>query len=184
MKTPGERCTKFGLWPTCAIVSALIWLGVPAAVFGQPAGCTLVADERNPADKVLRCGEGLTIRTAPNTDFRLTGQDGGKPPTGAQLDAGALLIDFTPDARRRNFQILTPHAIAAVRGTRYAVEVGRARTSTLVLAGAVEVKRPRQTRGVLLRVSEGADVYAGTGLFAVARWAKPRVDALMARFRQ
>src|SRR4051812_43564422 len=104
MKTPDERRTKASLWPTCAIISALVCLVAPTAVFGQPAGCTLVADERNPADKVLRCGEGLTIRTAPNTEFRLTGQEGGQPATGARLDAGALLIDFTPDAQRKNFQ--------------------------------------------------------------------------------
>src|SRR5437868_4365137 len=103
MKTRGERYMRAGRWPTCAIISALIWLGAPTTVFGQPAGCTLVADERNPADRVLRCGEGLTIRTAPNTEFRLTGQDGGQPPTGARLDSGALLIDFRPDAQRKNF---------------------------------------------------------------------------------
>jgi hypothetical protein len=36
--------------------------------------------------------------------------------------------------RRREFQILTPQAIASVRGTKWAMEVKPGETSTLVLA--------------------------------------------------
>ena len=184
MKTLGRGCTKGMLLPACAIIVASICFGAPTSVFGQPSGCTLIPDERNPSDKILRCGDGLTIRTSPNTRFSVTGPDGGRPPTGIHLDAGALLIDFTPSAQRQNFQILTPHAIAAVRGTQWAVEVVRDRTSTLVISGAVEVKRPSQNGGTLLQPGRGADVFAGRGRIVVGRWAKSRVDALMARFRQ
>src|SRR5947209_1119216 len=99
----------------------------------QPAGCTLVPDERNAAEKTLRCGDGLPIRAAPETRYQLTDQSAERPATSARLDSGALLIEFTPSERRRSFQILTPHAIAAVRGTRWAVEVTDERSSTLVL---------------------------------------------------
>ena len=53
-----------------------------------------------------------------------------------------LMVEFKPSASRRNFQILTPHAVAAVRGTTWAVEVNSDQTSTLVILGFVEVTRP------------------------------------------
>lgn len=47
-------------------IIALFGLG-PTKLFGEPAGCVLVADEGNPAEKILRCGDGATIRNAANT---------------------------------------------------------------------------------------------------------------------
>jgi hypothetical protein len=114
----------------------------------------------------------------------VTNKDGREPPDGARLDSGALMIEFMPRARLKNFQILTPHAIAAVRGTKWAVEVVPDRTSTLVISGTVEVMRPRGTRAALLHAGEGADVSAGAGRIVVKRWARERVDALLARFGQ
>jgi FecR-like protein len=171
---------------SCLLIAmaAFSWLGAPARVAAQPAGCTLIADDRNPTEKILRCGDGLTIRNAPGTRYQMIDQGGQRPPGGARLDSGALMIEFAPGARQRNFQILTPHAIAAVRGTKWAVEVVPDRTSTLVLSGVVEVKRPRGRRGALLHPGEGADVSAGAGPIVVKRWAEKRVEALLARFGQ
>jgi hypothetical protein len=161
-----------------------LWLGASAQGLAQPAGCTLVPDDRNPSEKILRCGDTLAIRHAPNTRYRLTGQNGRQAPTGARLDSGALLIEFTPNDRQKNFQILTPHAIAAVRGTRWAVDVEHGNTATLVLSGSVAVTSPRAPRGVLLNPGEGADVTAATRDIVVKRWGQKRVDALLARFGQ
>ena len=166
-----------------AAMAGALWLSASAQGFAQPAGCTLIADDRNPTEKILRCGDTLTIRSAANTRYRLTGQKGQEAPTGVRLDSGALMIEFTPNERQKNFQILTPHAIAAVRGTRWAVEVERGQTSTLVLSGAVAVSSPR-ARGVLLTPGEGADVTAATRTIEVKRWGQKRVDALLARFGQ
>ena len=132
------------------------------------------------------------IRSAPNSAYRLTSPDNRRQPGGARLDSGALLIEFTPNEGRRDFRILTPQAITAVRGTRWAVEVGPSRTSTLVLSGSVEVTRRSSKRGtapgarqsVVLGAGEGVDVTAGTGPIVVKRWAQTRIDALMARFGQ
>jgi ferric-dicitrate binding protein FerR (iron transport regulator) len=165
-------------------MAAFSWLGAPAQVYGQPAGCTLIADDRNPTERILRCGNGVTIRNAPGTRYQVLDQGGQRPPDGARLDSGALMIEFAPSTRQRGFQILTPHAIAAVRGTKWAVEVIPERTSTLVLSGVVEVKRPRGRRGALLHAGEGADVSGEAGPIVVKRWAKPRVEALLARFGQ
>ncbi|HEY7089462.1 MAG TPA: FecR domain-containing protein [Tepidisphaeraceae bacterium] len=147
-------------------------------------GCKLLPDDRDPSVKILRCGDDLTLRIAANTDYQLTGQQGQGLPKGAQLKSGALMIDFKPSARQRNFQILTPHAIAAVRGTTWAVEVTPAQSSTLAVSGSVEVTRPNRSRGVVLHAGEGADVTAGTGPITVKRWGEKRVQALLARFAQ
>jgi len=142
----------------------------------QPAGCTLTPDERNPSEKILRCGDDLTLRSAPGTQYKLITK--GPPlPSGAELNSGALLIEGTHD-----FQILTPLATAAVRGTKWAVQVAPRQTSALVLSGVVEVTRGRQK--VSLRAGEGVDVSPGNGPLAVKRWKPKRVKALLARFGQ
>jgi hypothetical protein len=164
-------------------MAGALWLGASAPGFAQPAGCKLVADDLNPSEKILRCGDTIAIRDAPNTRYRLIGQNRREGPTGARLESGALLIEFTPSDRQKNFQILTPHAIAAVRGTRWAVDVEHGNTATLVLSGSVAVTSPR-ARGVLLNPGEGADVTAGTRDIVVKRWGQKRVDALLARFGQ
>src|SRR5215468_1116621 len=80
-----------------AVVSLSIWVGTPAPVLGQSLGCALVPDARNPSEKILRCGSNVTIRSAPNTAFRLTSPDNRRQPGGARLGSGALLIEFTPN---------------------------------------------------------------------------------------
>ncbi len=128
------------------VTLALLWLGAPLPGLAQPAGCDLVPDDRHPDEEILRCGDRLTIHAAANTKYRIEGQVGQEPPTAARIESGALLIEFTPSDRRKNFQILTPHAIAAVRGTKWAVDVLPDRTATLVIGGAVEVSHVARAR--------------------------------------
>ena len=165
-------------------MAGAMWLGACATSVAQPAGCTLVADDRNATEKILRCGDMLTVRNAPQTRYRPTGQHGREAPTGVRINSGAVMIEFTPNERQKNFQIQTPHAIAAVRGTKWAVQVERGTTSTLVLSGTVEVTGPRAPRSAMLHAGEGADVTAGTRDIVVKRWPQQRVDALLARFGQ
>src|SRR5436190_10841801 len=87
-----------------AMVGAM-WLGACATSVAQPAGCTLVADDRNATEKILRCGDMLTVRNAPQTRYRPTGQHGREAPTGVRLNSGAVMIEFTPNERQKNFQI-------------------------------------------------------------------------------
>ena len=183
-KVPSRKSLKSSVYPLIAWAALSLWATPPTRAFAQTNGCVIVPDDQNPSEKILRCGGNLTIRNAPNTVYRLTDQDGRRQPAGALLDSGALMIEFTPSERQRNFQILTPHAIAAVRGTKWAMEVVHDRTSTLVLSGGVEVMRPRGKRGALLHAGEGADVSTAAGPIVVKRWATNRVDALLARFGQ
>lgn len=183
MKLPSEKAPKSFSHLMIAGVLLSVWLCVPAPVRGQSLGCVFVPDDRNPSEKILRCGSSLTIRSAPNTAYRLTNPDKRRQPGGARLDSGALLIEFTPNEGQRDFRILTPQAITAVRGTRWAVEVRPRQTSTLVLSGSVEVtRRSRARESAVLGAGEGVDVSAGAGPLVVKRWAQTRIDALMARF--
>jgi ferric-dicitrate binding protein FerR (iron transport regulator) len=181
---PRKGESKFVSFPLAVVAAASIWFGAPVRVLAETSGCRLLPDDREPSVQVLHCGEDLTIRIAANTNYQLTAPQGQALPRGAQLRSGALMIDFKPSARQRNFQILTPHAIAAVRGTVWAVEVKPEQSSTLAVSGSVQVTRANGSRGVTLTAGEGADVTAGTGPITVKRWGEPRVKALLARFGQ
>jgi hypothetical protein len=179
-----------------------ILLALCAGTFGpalaQSGACVLTPDKRNPNDKILRCGSELTITPAPGTVYRpaAAGEDG--LPASVQLDSGALLIEFH-SKQRREFQILTPQAIASVRGTKWAMEVKPGQTSTLVLLGQVTVARKDATEEVVVGPGQGVDVANGDAgkivrsmssgsakpaPIGVKKWAPDRVKALLARFSQ
>ena len=144
--------------------------------------CKLVDDERNPPEKILRCGDGLVVRSAHDTSYQPIDQAVAAPPNTMRLDSGAVLVDFHSSAKRRTFQILTPNAIAAVRGTRWVVSAEPARSSVFVISGRVAVSRPQAQPTVLLGPGQGVDV-APDGLpLVVKRWAAARVRTLLARF--
>jgi hypothetical protein len=149
----------------------------------QSDACVLRPDKYNPNEQILRCGAELTIRPAPGTVYRPTDAGRGRPPASVQLDDGALLIMFLATTRRRNFQILTPQAIASVRGTTWAVEVKPGQTSVFVVAGAVNVTRANAASTVVLRRGQGVDVVVlEAGPIQVKRWSPERIRALLARF--
>ena len=100
-----------------------------------------------------------------------------------ELYDGALLIEFHPSNNHKTFQILTPHAVVAVRGTKWAVEATSQRTSTLVIVGKVAVTRPSPPSSVVLGPGEGADVDKDSvAPLVVKRWPETRVRALLSRF--
>jgi hypothetical protein len=177
-----ENQIKSSRFPLAAM-TVVCWISASAHALGQSGGCVLIADEHNPSEKILRCDEHLTIRKAPNSKYQAISAKG-QPPSSVRLQSGALMIEFAPTDSKKSFQILTPHAIAAVRGTKWAIEVVGKRTSTLVLSGVVEVKHLNGEGAALLRAGEGADVSDKKGLIVVKRWGKKRVDALLARFGQ
>jgi ferric-dicitrate binding protein FerR (iron transport regulator) len=146
------------------------------AVQGQASGCTLAA-LANPPRQVLRCPDGLTIHAEQGATYQLVDGNRDGKPEAARLNSGAMLVE-TPPGRRPAFQILTPHAIASVRGTTWATDVAGARTSVFVLDGAVAVARSREQ--VVLRRGDGVDVEPATRL-EVKRWSAARAGALLAR---
>ena len=150
--------------------------------WAQEVGCQL-QPAGAPARQVLRCSDGATIEAEPGADFTLLDRNQDGQADAATLRSRALLVDVQARSRKRGFQVLTPQAIAAVRGTRWAVDVSGGKTSVFVLNGRVAVRRTNARRGVELGPGEGVDVEAGaTTALTVSRWPMARANALLGRF--
>jgi len=170
---------KFAL---LAVAVLLLSISLPPPWVEAQNACVVTPDKQNPTNRILRCGRALTIQPAPGTVY-VTGGNG--PPSSVQFGSGALLIDFHGSNAQRDFQVMTPEAIASVRGTRWAMEVKPGLTSALGLAGAVQVRRANNSADVVvLRQGEGVDVGPAGEPLQVKRWAPQRVQALLARFGQ
>lgn len=161
-------------------ISAALLLAVGLAEAQPTMGCT--ADNPTSAQQTLRCEGGVTIVAENGARYTLRDRDGNGRVDSAELSSKALLLEVPKKAGGNRFQVTTPQAIAAVRGTKWAVDVAEGKTSVFVVDGRVSVARPAG-RGVVLGPGEGVDVEA-TGVLTVKRWAPARVAALMARLAQ
>ena len=131
-----NRTAGRNLLRTTIAAAALFAAAIVGAVPAHAAGaCALVPNEKMPSEKMLQCGETLTVRAAPGARYQPLYKKGDPLPVGIRLNEGALLIEFHPANPKEKFQILTPLAIAAVRGTKWAMDVTKAQTSTLVVNG-------------------------------------------------
>lgn len=147
-----------------------------AAVAQVDTGCTRTR-AGNPPREVFRCANGLVIEAEVAARIGLAVDATG--PRDVKLDRGAVLVEVRPGS---TFQILTPHAIASVRGTEFVVDVAEERTSVFVVEGEVAVtKRYLTDSRVTLQPGEGVDVERSEPL-VVKTWGAARVDALLARF--
>lgn len=159
------------------LLGCMLFVGsLPAAA---QAGCT-VTSLTDPPREILRCRGILTIEAEQAARYRLVADPQSGLPKAADVDARAVLIEIQP-GRRGGFQVLTPHAIASVRGTIYAVDVQNGRTSVFVVRGRVAVAQRDASRPVLLKAGEGVDVVPGRAL-EVTAWARERAAGLLARF--
>lgn len=143
--------------------------------------CTLTKRSDPPGEHIA-CRDGLVLRTESGSAYRIIDTDRDGRAESAELTGRGLLIDLLPGRRAGRFQIHTPHAIASVRGTVWAVDVTATRTSVFVREGVVSVARPGAGPGVNLRAGDGVDVDASGGPLEVKRWGAPRAAALLARF--
>lgn len=161
----------------CAFVGVTIAAAQPA-----PAGCSSTHPANAP--QTLRCPGDLTIVAEDGAKFTLQSLDKTGGVDSVNLQSRALLVDAPRQRGKRRFQVTTPQAIAAVRGTKWAVDAQESRTSVLVLRGRVAVRRPRGTGQVVLGPGDGVDVEPGTDPLVIKRWPQPRIDALLARLGQ
>jgi ferric-dicitrate binding protein FerR (iron transport regulator) len=160
-------------------IAATIALSAGPAL-AQSAACTLKTIAGSPALKLLSCSSGAVVKAEATTRFNVV-ESGGRAEA-IVLKSGAVLTEFPSGGTRRGFQIRTPHAIAAVRGTRWAVDVTAAKTSVFVVRGSVRVAARDARPAVTLRAGDGVDVAAGDpGPLAVTRWKRPRIEALLSR---
>ena len=152
-----------------------------AAAQATIPGCTPVASA-GPA-QTLRCEGGITVVAENGASYTLTDTNRDGRIDQAELSSKALLIDIPKKSGGKAFQVNTPQAIAAVRGTKWAVDVAEANCAVFVADGRVGVTQRARGRGVVLGPGQGVDVEA-TGPLTVKTWGQPRVDALMARLGQ
>jgi FecR protein len=158
-------------------------LGVDAAS-AQPVRLGCASEHPANAAQTLRCKGGVTIIAEDGAKFTLQDRDNNGEVDSVDIKSKALLIDVPPQGGKNRFEVTTPQAIAAVRGTKWAVDTQETRTSVLVLMGQVAVRRPTGAGQVVLGPGEGVDVERGTDPLIVKRWPEARVTALLARLGQ
>jgi ferric-dicitrate binding protein FerR (iron transport regulator) len=148
-----------------------------AAAQGANADCSSESSQGD--TQKLRCGSGVTIIAEKGARFALQRDRAGRIEA-VELNGKALLIEVPAQSGGAKFQVTTPQAIAAVRGTKWAVDASGDRTSVFVVNGQVRVGRLTGSHRVTLGPGEGVDVEPGSPL-TVKRWAPARVSALLAR---
>ncbi|GAB4527214.1 MAG: FecR domain-containing protein [Roseibium sp.] len=142
------------------------------------SGCTR-SDQRDPPRVVYRCAGGVTLEAEAATALGITESRADGRPTDVEVSSDGLYIQVAPGSGP--FQIRTPHAIAAVRGTVYLVDVSDTRTAVFVRRGEVSVSHAGGSDEVLLTPGLGVDVVPGEPL-ETRRWPAARVQSLMSRF--
>ncbi|MBR0738836.1 FecR domain-containing protein [Bradyrhizobium liaoningense] len=160
---------------------SLLLMGFASAQPAVSTGCT--ASPSAAGTQIWRCNNGVTIVAENGARFELKDANRDGHIDSVELSSKALLIEVPKKRGGNPFKVLTPQAIAAVRGTKWAVDVADAKTSVFVADGRVGVSRRARGRGVVLGPGQGVDVET-TGPLTVKTWGQPRVDALMARLGQ
>jgi hypothetical protein len=133
--------------------------------------------------QTLRCEGGVTIVAENGARYTLLDRDGNGRVDSVELSSKALLIEVPQKPGGNHFEVMTPQAIAAVRGTKWVVDAAEGQTSVFVVNGRVRVARPRGANRVVLGPGEGVDIGA-PGALTVKRWPPARVAALLARLAQ
>jgi ferric-dicitrate binding protein FerR (iron transport regulator) len=166
----------------CVVLMCVLLLSDAAPAQQANVKCTS-AGPANVA-QTLQCEGGVTIVAENGTQYTLGDANHDGRIDSVELSSKAVLLDVQRKSSGRTFQVNTPQAIAAVRGTRWAVDVAEGKTSVFVVRGRVNVgRRTPGDRHVVLGAGEGVDVEA-SGPLVVKRWAPARVSALMARLGQ
>ena len=149
----------------------------------QPAklGCT--SEPVALGTQTLRCPTAITIVAESGAKFELRDRNRDGHVDSVELSNKALLLEVPKKPGRARFDVVTPQAIAAVRGTKWAVDAEGAKTSVFVVDGRVSVARPAGRGSVVLGAGDGVDVEP-SGDLIIKRWPPARVTALMARLGQ
>ena len=176
-----RRVARAGL----ALVGTFLLMGDAAA---QPTNARCTSLPSAAGTQTWRCDGGITIVAENGARFELKDANRDGHIDSIELSSKALLIEVTKKPGGNPFKVLTPQAIAAVRGTKWAVDVAETKTAVFVADGRVGVSRRSRGRSVVLGPGEGVDVEAAgpptVETLTVKKWGQPRVDALMARLGQ
>lgn len=160
----------------------LVCMAIPVEIAAAQAVDPACSSENSLGfTQTLHCG-GVTIVAESGAHYTLHRGRQGRVDA-VELDSKAVLIEVPAKPSGNKFEVITPQAIAAVRGTKWAVDVNGDKSSVFVVRGHVGVVRRTGGRGVALQRGEGVDVEPG-GALAVKRWSPARVSALLARLGQ
>ena len=166
----------------CLVVMCMLFSSNVATAQQAGPKCTPVSQSN--VAQTFQCEGGVTIVAENGAQYVLGDVNRDGRIDAVELSSKALLLDVQRKSRAKKFRVNTPQAIAAVRGTRWAVDVAQGKTSVFVVHGRVNVgRRTPGERNVVLGPGEGVDVEASAPL-VVKRWAPARVSALMSRLGQ
>ncbi len=164
------------------IIASLV-ISLNPALAQEINGCTQTS-LTDPARVVYTCENGLVIEAEAMVEIETiqSEQDGDATttPQAIQLNSNAVLISLPTG--QGPFQIMTPHAIASVRGTTYVVDVTGEKTAVFVVEGVVAVTKDDEDKSVDLKAGEGVTISDDNPLLEVKTWPQEKVAALMARF--
>jgi hypothetical protein len=161
----------------------LLACALSSMAVAQPANLGCSPENSTGTVQTLRCEGGVTIVAENGARFTLQDSGGKGRADAIELNGKALLIEVPKKSGGNKFQVITPQAIAAVRGTKWAVDTAENKTSVFVMNGRVAVGRRTGSHSVTLGAGEGVDVEAA-GTLTVKRWPSARVSALLARLGQ
>src|SRR5437660_4167181 len=133
-------------------IACLSLAGGSAAAQPASMGCAPEASIRG--SQTLRCKGGVIIVAENGARFTLQDRDGNGRVDSVELSSKALLLEVPKKSGGNRFQVITPQAIAAVRGTRWAVDAADAKTSVFVVEGRVAVGRRKGSHSVTLGPGE------------------------------
>ena len=163
-----------------AFAGILLFAGSAAA---QPANLGCTSTQTAQGTQTLHCETAITIVAEGGAKFELRDRNRDGQVDSVELSSKALLLEVPKKSGRSRFEVVTPQAIAAVRGTKWAVDAESGKTSVFVVNGRVSVARSAGRGSVVLGPGEGVDVET-SGDLTVKRWGAARVAALMARLGQ
>jgi len=165
----------------CIALGGLCLLAGNTAAQPAKPGCT--SAQTALGTQTLHCETAITIVSESGAKFELRDRNRDGQVDSVELSNKALLLEVPKKPGRARFDVVTPQAIAAVRGTKWAVDAEGAKTSVFVVNGRVRVARPAGRGSVVLGAGDGVDVEP-SGELIIKRWPPARVTALMARLGQ
>lgn len=141
-------------------------------------GCT-AKHVTEPARVIYKCENGLVFEVEAAAQFEGLNKNANGVIDAVTVSRDAVLIELPTDYGP--FQINTPHAIAAVRGTIYVIDVLPENTSVFVVRGVVAVSRTDGSQSVDLKAGDGVVMADGEPV-VVKQWGEKKVADLLARF--
>jgi len=193
-------------WGVVALIAttAMAWADPVAQVVKLSGAATLTRDNATapivlgaalePGDKVatdatgrlrLQLIDGSVINLGSQSELSIddVASNGVGTDREVELDlwSGALRAFAAPATPQSRFEIRTPRAITAVRGTEWAIRASDVESDVLVMSGRVGVRKNEVSGKSAISITRTLGVtVTNAGLGQITRWPKVEVDAMMA----